>query len=85
MQTIEERGQTIYNERLKALLEAEHLGDAVAIHLDTGDYVVNRNWSKAIRELWKKHPEGEIYAQFIGPPTAAEIALANKLRSEEKS
>lgn len=83
--TIEERGQSIYNEKLRATLEAVHLGSAVAIHLDSEDYAVSRNWARAMRELRQRHPEGEMYAQFIGPPTRSEIALATLLRGEDKT
>lgn len=74
--SLEERGQALYEERLRAQLEAEHLGEAVAIHLDTGDYVTHRNWSKAMNELRKRHARGEVYTRYIGPPTESEIALA---------
>jgi hypothetical protein len=84
MASIEERGQAIYDERLKAILEPEHSGHAVAIHLDSGDYVVHRNWAMAMRELRRRHPEGEVYALFIGPPTPAEMALAGRLSSEPR-
>jgi hypothetical protein len=84
MTTIEERGQAIYDEHLKRVLEPEHLGDAVAIHLPSGDYAVHRNWAMAMRQIRRQHPEGEVYTLFIGPPTPAEIALATRLASEHR-
>lgn len=83
--TIEERGKTLYEERLREKLEAERLGEAVAIHLESGDYVVNRRWAKAMNELRKLHPAGEVFTRFIGPPTPDEIALATMLRSQDGS
>ena len=76
---IDARGQAIYDERLKSVLEPAHNGQSVAIHLDTGDYVVDRNWSRAIRKLREKHKDGFVYSLFIGPPTNAEFMLGSKL------
>lgn len=76
---IQTRGQAIYEERLKSVLEPAHNGQSVAIHLDTGDYVVDRNWSRAIRKLRETHKEGFVYSLFIGPPTNAEFLLGSKL------
>lgn len=77
---ISRRGQAIYDERLKPLLEPAHNGQSVAIHLETGDYVVERNWSRAIRKLRETHKDGFVYSLFIGPPTPAEFLLGSKLR-----
>jgi hypothetical protein len=84
MTSIEERGQALYDERLRKILESEHSGEAVAIHLSSGDYVVHRNWATAMRQLRRQHPDGEVYTLFIGPPTPAEIALATRLASEQR-
>jgi len=84
MASIEERGQAIYDERLKAILEPAHNGQAVAIHLNSGDYAIHRNWARAMRELRQQHPEGEVYALFIGPPTPAEMALAGRISLEAR-
>jgi hypothetical protein len=82
--SIEEQGQALYEEHLKRLLEPDHSGEAVAIHLSTGDYAVHRNWAMAMRQLRRQHPEGEIYTLFIGPPTPAETALATRFASEQR-
>ena len=79
MQTIEERGRNIYDERLRTHLEQRHLGEAVAIHLASGDYATDKRWAIALRRLRERHPDGETYTQFIGPPTPDEMALANRL------
>lgn len=82
-ETIEERGMAIYEERLREKLEAEHLGKGVAIHLDSGDYAVDRLRAKAVVELYKKHPTGEIFSLTIGPPTTGETLLATMLRGDK--
>ncbi len=74
---IEKRGQALYETRLRAELEPTHAGEAVAIHLPTGDYTVHRSRSRAVCELFERHNgDGEIYAQVIGAPTVAETMLA---------
>jgi len=69
---------------LQAQLEPTHAGEAVAIHLPTGDYAVHRFRSRAVCELYERHGgDGEIYSLFIGQPTVAETMLA-ALLSEGK-
>lgn len=75
-----ERGQAIYNETLQPILEPEHNGQAVAIHVDSGDYAIARNGTRARHLLRERHPEGLTYSQYIGPLSDAEINLANHLQ-----
>lgn len=61
------RGLEIYEGQLRALLEPEHNGDAVAIHVDTGDYAIAPNTPEAMRALRKTHPTGLLFLYTIGP------------------
>ena len=56
----------IYNERLKAILEPEHLGKVVAIQPDSFEYEVASNSPTARRELRKRYPTGPIVTIRIG-------------------
>lgn len=57
----------IYEEQLKTLLEAAHLGQIVAIHPDTGDYHVGKNSPVARHTLRQRRSEGAIVTMSIGP------------------
>lgn len=61
------RGEAIYKERLQSTLEPEHNGETVAIHLDSGDYVLAGRYTEAMRVLRERHPEGLMMARHIGP------------------
>lgn len=81
---IDRRGLELYDSRLKSLLEPEQNGKAVAIHLDSEDYIVHENWARATRLLRERHPNGSIFTLFIGPPAESEIMLTNRLYAGQK-
>ena len=79
------RGLAIYQERLKPLLEPEHNGKAVAIHVDTGEYAVARNHTLAREALLERYkPDGKIVTLTIGPPTAADLDMAYRILAGQK-
>ena len=78
--TLSEQARAIYEQKLQAKLESNHLGEAVATHVDTGDYAVAQTHSQAARKLLAKHkPDGRIVTFTIGPPTDADLRLAHRL------
>ena len=60
-------GRAIYDSKLKAVLEPEHNGKLVAIHLDTGDYALAGNAPYARRDLRTRRPTGLIFVTDVGP------------------
>ena len=60
------RGNAIYEEHLKALLEPRYNGQVVAIHPDSGDYEVARTSPVARRTLRVRQPKGFIITTNIG-------------------
>jgi hypothetical protein len=82
---VSQRGVAIYREKLKSVLEPEHNGEAVAIHVGTGDYVVARSQTEARRTLLKRHkPDGQIVTLTIGPPTPTDIDMAARFLTGQK-
>ena len=80
-----EQGRAIYESRLKALLELEHSGEAVAIHVDTEDYVLGKSHSEAAHALLARHqPDGRIVTLTIGPPTDQDLRLATRITAGQK-
>ncbi len=71
------RGLKIYEEKLKPLLEPEHFGEVVAIHVDTGDYRVAASSPEAMRAMRRVHPSGLLFLYTIGP--AQDHGLARRM------
>lgn len=74
---VTQRGLEIYNGRLKSLLEPAQNGRVVAIHVDTGDYVVADSSPEALRAMRKIHPTGLLFRYTIGP--AEDYGLARRM------
>jgi hypothetical protein len=69
MDYISRTGRAIYQEKLKAILEPEHNGEMVAIHIDTGDYEVGPRKTHPSFALRDRHPEGgKILITDVGIP-----------------
>ena len=80
------RALEIYESKLRAALELTHLGQAVAIHPDSGDYSIARTHGAAARELLRRHErDGRIVTLTIGPPTEADLRLAARMSPGRKS
>lgn len=80
-----QQGRALYENRLKALLEPEHNGKAVAIHVDSGDYAVADTHGDAAHTLIQRHEaDGRIVTRTIGPPTEADQRLAVRILAGRK-
>ncbi len=64
---LSELGFALYNDRLKGILEPEHNGQTVAIHLESGDHAVAANSPAALRSLRERRPAGKVMTMTIGP------------------
>ena len=83
-QEVARLGQDLYESRIRGLVEADHIGRYIAIHVDTGDYVVARTTAEATRTLLKTHPrDGRIFLRRIGDEPEYELA-ARILAGEAK-
>jgi hypothetical protein len=65
-----EQAVALYETRLKSVLEPEYNGKTVAVHIDTGDYAIGVNSSRARFALRDRHPTGIIVTLDIGPVEA---------------
>jgi hypothetical protein len=85
---VSRRGVAFYDEKLKAILEPEHNGKHVGVHLDSGNYVVERTSGEARRALRRRHPDGQLFFMYIGPadddPMTARI-LGSQLLARRKA
>ena len=68
-QAVAKRGERIYEERLKVVLEPGEAGRVVAIHIPSHDYFIGDSILEAVDRLRKKHPgtgRSEVYTRGIG-------------------
>ena len=56
----------IYDEKLKSRLEPDHLGEVIAIHVETGDYFLGRTVLEACRRGREKHPDAVFVCRRVG-------------------
>lgn len=61
-----ERGQALYDERLKSRLEPAQDGNYVAVDIDSGEYVLATSGSEALSEARKSHPDRVFYLVCVG-------------------
>ena len=61
-----ERGQKIYDEKLKAILEPSNNGKFVAIEIETGDYFVADTLLEALQRAKEKYPTKVLHTVRIG-------------------
>jgi len=65
---IASRGQEIYAQTLKEKLERDHLGEIVAIEVETGDYFLGKTSIEATKKARQKYPNAVFYVVKIGYP-----------------
>ena len=75
----------IYDTRLKTLLEPGNNGKAVAVHVDSGDYIVADTHNAAGKAMDARHPEGLFVTLTIGPPTKGDFAVSQRVLAGQKS
>ncbi len=62
---IAERGTGIYNERLRDILEPAHLGEYIAIDIETGEYEVDKDHLTALNRATAKRVGTPLYASLL--------------------
>ena len=50
-------GEAIYDRDIRHQVEPEHVGEIVAIDVDTGHWAIGENVLAATDHLWEKHPD----------------------------
>jgi len=81
------RGRALYEAKLKAALEPAYNNRFVAIHPDSGEYVVADSTGNAMRSIRKSRPQGRLYLTKIGPEPeyglAARILMADMMAGKQ--
>jgi len=74
---LSQRALKLYQDTLKGKLEPAEEGKGIAIHPDSGDYVVAQNPTYASRAMRLRHPAGSFITMRIGP--SPDYALAARV------
>jgi hypothetical protein len=64
------RGEALYEQRIRAKVEAAHAGKFVVVDIETGDYEVDADDLAATKRALAKRPDAILYGLRIGSPTA---------------
>lgn len=64
------KGETIYATRLKVHLEPAHVGEYVAIEVDSGDYFLGPTLVEAGQKARAKYPDKVFHFIKLGSPVA---------------
>lgn len=64
------RGQAIYEERIRHLVDPQQKGKFVVIDVYSGDYEVHKRDADATRKLLERRPDAMTWAVRVGYPTA---------------
>ena len=70
------RAKALYEEKLRAKLEATNMNDFVAIEPDSGDYFLGKSLSEATQESRAAHPDRLAFAMRVGHSTAVTSCAA---------
>jgi hypothetical protein len=71
-----ERAKRIYEDRLRAPLEADHLGRFVAVEPESGEYFLADTFDAAVAAARAAHPTRLPHVMRVGHPAALHIGGA---------
>ena len=66
-------GEKIYQERIRAKVEAEHQGEFLVVDIETGAYEIDRDDLLATKRAIAKRPQAVLYGLRIGHPAAYQL------------
>jgi hypothetical protein len=64
------RGKQIYNEKLRASLERDHMGQFAVVDVLSGDYEVGEDDAAASFKMLERRPDALLYGIRVGQETA---------------
>ena len=70
---IARRGQALYEERLRAEVDASHRGKFLVLDIETGEYELDVDELAALQRARRKKPDAALYILRIGYPAAYRI------------
>jgi len=74
-----ERGQRLYDERLRDQLEPQHNGKYVVLDIETGEYEMDADHLAASDRAWTKRPGAPLYGVRVGQRWAGTIGYSPRI------
>lgn len=68
-----ERGKEIYEQSIRAEVEAENVGRLLMIDVTTGNWVLGEDRIEMARHLRERNPDAANFGMRVGYPTAEKI------------
>lgn len=69
------RAAEIYEGGVRQKVEASHKGDYLVLNLETGEYVLSKDWLEASDEAEKKFPDAPRFLIRVGYSAAVRIGF----------
>ena len=69
------RAEEVYAEKLRDVLEPDHVDEFVAIEPDSGDYFLGKTLSEATQAARKSHPDRLTHAMRVGHRAALHFGM----------
>lgn len=74
------RGRAIYEERIRSTVEPEHMGEFLAINVDTGEYELGSDDVAVMKRAAERHPVHSLYGMRVGYRTMGRIGARRSSR-----
>jgi len=68
MEEFARRGDEIYEREIRTQVEPDHMGQIVAIDIETGAYELGKNELEASKRLLDRNPDAQIWIKRVGFP-----------------
>jgi len=69
------RGKQIYNDKLRAQLERDHMGRFAVVDVMSGDFEVGDDDAEVFLRMLERRPEAVLYGVRIGQPAAYRFGM----------
>ncbi len=74
---VAKRGEAIYQEQIKPLVDPHYVGKFLVIDVETGDYEIGERMTVASKKLRERRPEAVTYGVRVGFITAYRMGGRN--------
>jgi len=79
---IASRGQKLYEQQIRAKVDAEHKGKFLVLDIETGEYEIDANELGAVKRAKTKNSDAVLYILRVGYPTA--YRLGGSVRTSQQ-
>ncbi len=75
------RGQLLYEQQIRAAVEADNRGKYLVLDVETGEYELDASELSAWRRAEAKAPDGAFFLLRVGFPAAFRLGKAKQVRA----